>query len=74
MKIEFTIKTKHIVIANIVAAILVFVAGFIRHINLHVSGVLSGMVLMFAIIEFSIAVIISGYYLKHSKKSEDEDE
>lgn len=61
-----------IIVMNLIMMAMVFIAGFIRHINLYVSGVFSGMALMFAIIEFLIAIMVSVYQSKHSKKSEDE--
>ena len=70
--INITINKNVIIVVNLVVVAMIFIAGFIRHINLYVSGVLSGMALMFAIIEFSIAIIVAGYLSKHSKKSEDE--
>ena len=70
--INISINKNVIIVVNLVVVAMIFIAGFIRHINLYVSGVLSGMALMFAIIEFSIAIMVSVYLNKHSKKSEDE--
>lgn len=54
MKVEFDIKLRYIIIADIIAVILIFVAGYVSQYDEALGALISGIILMFATIQFNV--------------------